>query len=227
MRRVLISAVSILAFATILTFFPSDYFTAVLLYFVLFFAVSIFIGVRTYRRGIANVQEISRGKPLMEIDEKEVDKLLEKDKALMDEYRKFARASFMPLLILPGFILLATFLFPTLPHVAETSLGASIGPTAARFISYVAIFSVFSAISMLAFKPPVVPRIVRSLKVYEAGVVIDKTLGLKAPLEVSEYKINEERRFIEFKLNNQVFRIYHRDVKELDAVLSRLLRLKQ
>jgi len=224
MRRVVISILSALAFAAVLAFFPGQYFTAVLLYFLLFFGISIFLSLRTYRQGAASAREIAKGKPLFEIDEKEVNKLLEKDKELINEYKKFARASFMPLLMLPIFLLLFTILFPTLPHLAESVLG----PYLARFLGYAAIFMLFAAISLATFKPQVMPRIVRNLRVYEAGLVIDKALGLKSPIEVSEYKVDEERKFIEFRLNNQIFRIYYKDIKELDAVLSRLLKpLKQ
>jgi uncharacterized membrane protein len=127
MNRVLISILSALGFAAILTFFPGEYFTAILLYFVLFFGISIFLGLRTYRRGMASAQEISKGKPIIEIDEKEVNKLLEKDKELMNEYKKFARASFMPLLTLPIFLVLFIILFPTLPPAAESALEPYIG----------------------------------------------------------------------------------------------------
>ncbi|MGC8994915.1 MAG: DUF2208 domain-containing protein [Pyrobaculum sp.] len=228
MRRAVLSVASILVFSAILTFFPGEYFTAILLYFVLFFGVSILMGVRSYRRGMATVQEVSKGRPIIEIDEKEVNKLLEKDKELVNEYKKMVRASFLPMLTLPLFILLATFLFPTLPPLAESALGPSIGKLPARFLSYVAVFGIFAIISMVTFKPPTAPRIVRSLKVYDAGLVIDKSLGLKAPIEVTDYKVSEERRFIEFKLNNQIFRIYYKDIKELDSVLSKLVKpLKQ
>jgi uncharacterized membrane protein len=228
MNRVLISILSALGFAAILTFFPGEYFTAILLYFVLFFGISIFLGLRTYRRGMASAREISKGKPIIEIDEKEVNKLLEKDKELMNEYKKFARASFMPLLTLPIFLVLFIILFPTLPPAAESALGPYVGIHLARFLSYAAIFLLFAAISLVTFKPQMMPRIVRNLKVYEMGLVIDKTLGLKTPVEVDDYKVNEERKFVEFKLNNQIFRVYYKDIKELDAVLSRLLKpLKQ
>jgi len=228
MKRALISILSALGFAAILTFFPGEYFTAILLYFMLFFGVSIFLGLRTYRRGMASAQEISKGKPIIEVDEKEVNKLLEKDKELINEYKKFARASFMPLLTLPIFLLLFMLLFPTLPPAAESALGPYIGTGLARFLSYTAIFLLFAAISLVTFKPQTMPRIVRNLKVYETGLVIDKTLGLKTPVEVDYYKVNEERKFVEFKLNNQIFRIYYKDIKELDAILSKLLKsLKQ
>jgi Predicted membrane protein len=135
----------------------------------------------------------------------------------------------MPLLTLPLFMVLFFALFPTLPPMVESTLGPYLGVYLARFLGYAAIFGLFAAISLVTFKPQVMPRIVRSLKVYETGMVIDKTMGLKAPLEVSEYKVNEERRFIEFKLNNQIFRIYYKDIKELNTILSKLLRqtLKQ
>jgi uncharacterized membrane protein len=228
MRRVVISILSALAFAAVLAFFPGQYFTAVLLYFLLFFGISIFLSLRTYRQGAASAREIAKGKPLLEIDEKEVNKLLEKDKELINEYKKFARASFMPLLTLPIFLLLFTILFPTLPHLAESVLGPYVGAYLARFLGYAAMFMLFAAISLATFKPQVMPRIVRSLKVYETGLVIDRALGLKSPIEVSEYKVDEERKFIEFRLNNQIFRVYYKDIKELDAVLSRLLKpLKQ
>nr|WP_287069496.1 DUF2208 family protein [Pyrobaculum sp.] len=228
MRRVLITLLSILGFSAVLTFFPAEFFTVLILYFVFFFGLSIIMGLRSYRKGVVAAQEISRGRPLIEIDEKEVNKLLEKDKELINEYKRFARASFMPLLTLPIFILLVTFLFPTLPPLAESGLGPVVGREAARFLSYVVVFGIFAVISMATFRPPVAPRIVRNLKVYEAGLVIDKSLGLKAPIEVTDYKINEERKFVEFKLNNQIFRIYYKDIKELDSILSKLVRrLKQ
>jgi uncharacterized membrane protein len=177
---------------------------------------------------MVSAREISKGKPIIEIDEKEVNKLLEKDKELMNEYKKFARASFMPLLTLPIFLVLFIILFPTLPPAAESALGPYVGIHLARFLSYAAIFLLFAAISLVTFKPQMMPRIVRNLKVYEMGLVIDKTLGLKTPVEVNDYKVNEERKFVEFRLNNQIFRVYYKDIKELDAVLSRLLKpLKQ
>lgn len=228
MKRAVLSLVSILTFSAILTFFPGDYLTALLLYFILFFGISIFMGIRSYRRGVSTVQEVSKGRPIIEVDVKEVNKLLEKDKELVKEYKRMARAWLLPMLTLPLFILLATFLFPTLPPLAESVLGPSIGALPARFLSYVAVFGIFALISMMTFKPPTAPRIVRSLKVYEAGLVIDKSLGLKAPIEVTDYKVSEERKFIEFKLNNQIFRIYYKDIKELDDVLSKLVKpLKQ
>ncbi|MEZ0319016.1 MAG: DUF2208 family protein [Pyrobaculum sp.] len=224
MRRVLISILSIVAFSAILTFFPGEYFTAIILYFLLFFGVSIAMGLRSYRKGVAAAQEVSKGKPLLEIDEKEVMKLMEKDKELIDEYKKVSRLSLMPLITLPIFIMLATVLFPTLPSLAQSTLGSYIGGTTARFLSYVAIFGIFSAISMATFKPPVFPRIVRQVRIYESGIVLDKSIGLKAPVSVESYKVNAERKFVEFKLNNQIFRIYYKDVKELDTILSKIIR---
>lgn len=228
MRRLLISLASILAFSAILTFYPGEYFTAILLYFVLFFGITIAMGLRTYRRGMATVQEISKGKPLLEIDEKEVGKIMEKDKELLAEYRRLTRSSLIPLLLLPVFMVLATVLFPTLPPLLESTAGPVIGAYPARFLAYVTIFSIFSAISMLLFKPPTMPRIVRNVKIYEGGMVVDKVVGLKAPIEVEDYTVNPERRFIQFKLNNQIFRIYYKDVKELDSILLKIIKpLKQ
>lgn len=228
MRRAIISILSVLIFAAILTFFPASYFEAILLYLILFFVISIALSYKTYRRGLTTVQEISKGKPIIEIDEKEINKLIEKDKELYKEYRKFTKASLMPLLTLPIFIILATLLFPVVPHVVESSLGPLIGTTIARFLGYVTLFGLFAIVSIPLFKLPMVPRIVRSLRVYETGIVIDKTFGFKAPLYVSEYRISEERKFIEFKLNNQIFRVYYKDIKELDNILSKLIKpLKQ
>ena len=228
MRRAVISILSALAFAAVLAFFPGEYFTALLLYFLFFFGISVFLSLRTYRQGVASAREIAKGKPLLEINEKEVNKLLEKDKELIKEYKKIVRVSFMPLLLLPIFLLLFMILSPTLPHLAESILGPYIGAYLARFLGYAAIFVLFATISLVIFKPQVVPRIVRNLKVYETGLVIDKVLGLKSPVEVNEYKVNEERKFIEFKLNNQIFRIYYKDIKELDTILSKLIKpLKQ
>jgi uncharacterized membrane protein len=221
MKRAVISILSALAFAAVLAFFPDEYFTALLLYLLFFFGISIFLGLRTYRQGVASAQEIAKGKPLLEIDEKEVNKLLEKDKELIKEYKKFARASFITL---PIFLLLFMILFPALPHLAESALEPYVGAYLARFLGYATIFVLFAAISLVIFKPQAVPKIVRNLKVYETGLVIDKVLGLKSPIEVSEYKVNEERKFIEFKSNNQIFRIYYKDIKELDAVLSKLIK---
>jgi uncharacterized membrane protein len=224
MKRAVISILSALAFAAVLAFFPGEYFTALLLYLLFFFGISVFLGLRTYRQGVAAAREIAKGKPLLEIDEKEVNKLLEKDKELVKEYKKFVRTSFMPLLMLPIFLLLFMILFPALPHLAESALEPYVGAYLARFLGYATIFVLFAAISLVIFKPQAMPRIVRNLKVYETGLVIDKVLGLKSPIEVSEYKVNEERKFIEFKTNNQIFRIYYKDIKELDAVLSKLIK---
>ncbi|MFN3804385.1 MAG: DUF2208 domain-containing protein [Pyrobaculum sp.] len=228
MRRVLISVLSTIAFAAMLTFFPGDYFTVLLLYFAIFFAISIFMGARSLKRGLAAAREISKGRPILEIDEKEIMKLMEKDKELVNEFRKFSRGAFTPLLLLPLFILIAVTLFPTLPPVAKQALGPHVGEHLALFLSYTAIFGLFTAISLALFKPPVMPRIARSVKIYEGGVVIDKNLGLKTPIEVNEYKVNIERKYVEFKLNNQIFRIYYKDVKELDGILSKIVKpLKQ
>ncbi|MEM1924867.1 MAG: DUF2208 family protein [Pyrobaculum sp.] len=228
MKRALITIPSIVIFAAMLTYFPDAYFTILILYFVVFLAISIFFGVRAYRRGVAAVNEISKGRPIIEIDEKEVNKLIEKDKELLSEFRKISRTSLIPLLTIPFFIILAAFLFPILPIVAETSLGQLLGEKLALFISYVALFGLFAIVFTLLFKPPVMPRIVRNFKIYETGVVIDKTLGLKAPIEVSEYRTNTERRFIEFKVNNQIFRVYYKDIKELNEILSKIIKpLKQ
>ena len=177
------------------------------------------------RRGsVAAAQEVSKGKPLLEIDEKEVMKLMEKDKELVNELKKVSRSSFMPFLTLPLFIVAASVLFPALPPLAESALGGYIGKAAARFLSYVLIFGIFSVISMVTFKPPVFPRIVRHVKIYEGGIVLDKSMGLRAPVTVESYKVNAERKFVEFKLNNQIFRIYYKDVKELDAFLSKIIK---
>jgi len=228
MRRLLISLASILAFSTILTFYPDEFFTAILLYFVLFFGITIALGLRTYRKGVVAVKEISKGKPLFEIDEKEIGKIMEKDKELVAEYKRLTRSTLMPLLLLPAFMVLALILFPTLPPLLESTLGPVIGVYPARFFAYVLVFSIFSAISLLLFKPPTMPRIVRNVKIYEGGMVLDKVVGLKAPIEVEEYTVNPERRFIQFKLNNQIFRIYYKDVKELDGILLKIIKpLKQ
>ncbi|MFN7105892.1 MAG: DUF2208 family protein [Pyrobaculum sp.] len=228
MRRALLTILSTVVFATVLTFFPGEYFTVFLLYFVVFFAISIFMGARSLRRGITAAREISKGKPILEIDEKETMKLMEKDKELIDEFRKFSRTAFMPLLLLPVFMLILWTLFPTLPPLAKQVLGPHIGEQFAVFLSYLAIFGLFAIISLALIKPPVMPRIARSVKIYEDGVVIDKNLGLKTPIEVNEYRVNTERKYVEFKLNNQIFRIYYKDVKELDGILSKIVKpLKQ
>lgn len=228
MKKALITISSVVVFAAMLTFFPDAYFTVLLLYFVFFLAISVFFGLRAYRRGVAAVNEISKGKPIIEIDEKEVNKLVEKDKELLTEFRKISRGTLMPLLMFPVVILFAALILPILPPLAASSLGQVIGEKAALFITYLAVFGLFAAVFTIVFKPPIMPRIVRNLKVYDNGIVIDKVLGLKAPFQVDEYKVNTERKFIEFKTNNQIFRIYYKDIKELNEILSKMVKpLKQ
>ncbi|AFA39575.1 putative membrane protein [Pyrobaculum oguniense TE7] len=228
MRRVVISVLSILAFSAVLALFPQFYLQALILYFIVFFGIAIFAGLRSYRKNLASAQEIAKGRPLLEIDEKDINKTLEKDKELLNEYKNLARKSFINFMILPLSLFVAMVLFPVLPPFVEASLKPYIGPEAGRFLGYVAIFSIFAAITTAMFRPITTPRIVRHLKVYETGIVVDKSLGLKAPIEVTDYRLNENRKFIEFKTNNQIFRIYYKDVKELDNILSRLIKpLKQ
>lgn len=222
----MISLLSVLAFAAIMAFFPGQYFTAVLLYFVLFFGISIAMGLRAYRRGTAEAREVAKGRPLLEIDEKEVNKVLEKDREITAEYRRMARASFMPMVTLPIFILAAAFLFPVVPAYVDNTLRDVVGEYAARFLGYLAVLSVFAALGLVTYRPVQMPRIARSVKVYERGIVIDKVLGLRAPVEVKGYVVNEERRFVELNLGGQIIRIYYRDVKELDSLLSKMIVLK-
>lgn len=226
MRRWAVSFLSVLAFAAVMAFFPGQYLTAVLLYFVLFFGISIAMGLRAYRRGTAEAREVARGKPLLEIDEKEVNKVLEKDKGIAAEYRKMARASLMPLFTLPIFVAAAAFLFPVVPAYVDNALRGVVGDYLATFLGYLAVLSVFAILGLATYRPVQMPRIARNVKVYERGIVIDKVLGLRAPVEVKGYVVNEERKFVELNLGGQVIRIYYRDVKELDSLLSKMVVLK-
>ena len=52
MKRALITIPSIVIFAAMLTYFPDAYFTILILYFVVFLAISIFFGMRSQRGGL-------------------------------------------------------------------------------------------------------------------------------------------------------------------------------
>ncbi len=226
MKRAILSILSAVGFAALLTLFPGDYFTVVLIYFLVFFGITMFLGIRNFRRGMAAAHDVAKGKPIIEIDEKEAMKLMEKDKELLSEFRKFSRMSLTSLFFIPVFMLAFIFLFPVLPPAFVNSIGPHVGVQFATFLGYLAIFGTLTAISLVAFKPPVIPRIARSVKIYEGGIVIDKNLGLKTPIEVSDYRVNPERKFVEFKTNNQIYRIYYKDIKELDSVLTKMLKVK-
>jgi uncharacterized membrane protein len=220
MRQGILSAALVVVFALMLTVFPGEYMAFVLAYFAIFLGLAIFLGARAYKRGVSAAAEISRGRPILEVDEKEVRKVMERDRELAGEYRKIARASIMPLLLIPAAVALAMVLFPAVPPALESALGQHVGALAARFLSYLLVFGAMSALFGKIARPVTAPRIVMSLKVYDTGLVIDGKFGLKAPLEVSEYRVSEERKFVEFRLGNQTFRVYCKNVRELDRILS-------
>ncbi|MBP1449386.1 MAG: DUF2208 domain-containing protein [Thermoproteus sp.] len=222
---------TIFGYAAVLTVLGFQYFWLVgILYVISIFVITAVVGIRTYRRGSAQAREVIKGKLLHEINEKDVNKALEKDKELQKEMKKLNRAFSMYFLSLP-ILFIGVWLFPLLQeHIVPAVSGRlepSLGHFPALYVAYVALFATFTAIFsplyIFSFRPIQFPIIATDVKIYDTGIVINKNVGLKAPLQVQEYRYTPERKFIELKIGNQIYRIYYKDIEEIHETLSKMI----
>nr|KJR73294.1 MAG: membrane protein [Thermoproteus sp. AZ2] len=233
--RVLITVASILGYAAVMAVLGPQYFWLVgLLYIASVFIVSMALGIRSYRRGSAQAKEVVRGRLLYDIGEKDVNKAMEKDKELNAELGRLNRYFMIYMLSLP-ILLIGVWLFPLLQqHIVPAVSGAlrpSLGGFLATYIGDIALFAAFTAIFsplyFFTFRPIQFPIIATDVKIYDTGIVINKTMGLRAPIEVHGYRFEPERRFIELKIGNQAYRIYHKDIEEVHEILSKMVKIRE
>lgn len=229
--RISITLGTILGYAAVMTVLGASYLWLVgLLYIASVFAITTAIGIRAYRRSSRQAKEIVRGKLLIEIGEKEVNKALEKDKELMQEMKRLNRMFMVYFMAFP-IMLVSMFFFPslqaTIVPAISSRLEPSLGGFLASYIGYVALFAtltaIFSPLYYFTFRPIQFPVIATDVKVYDTGVVINKNTGLKAPIIVQDYRYRPDRKFVEFKIGNQLYRIYYKDIEKIHEILSKMI----
>ncbi len=229
--RISVTLGTILGYAAVMTVLGMKYLWLVgLLYIASIFAITAVMGIRAYRRGSQQAREVVKGKLLFDIGEKEVNKALEKDKELMNEMKKLNRM-FMIYFISFPIMLIGIWLFPALQSAVVPAVSAKLEPSLGNFlatyIGYVALFAsftaIFSPLYYFTFRPVQFPIIATDVKVYDTGIVINKNTGLKAPITVQEYRYQPERKFIELKIGNQIYRIYYKDIEKIHEVLSKMI----
>ncbi|MGC8582425.1 MAG: DUF2208 domain-containing protein [Thermoproteus sp.] len=233
--RIAITLGTIFGYAAVLAVLGMSYLWLVgLLYVASIFVITAVMGIRAYRRGSQQAREVVKGKLLFDIGEKDVNKALEKDKELPNEMKKLNRM-FMIYFISFPIILAGIWIFPALqsavvPAVSER-LQPSLGQFLANYLGYVALFAAFTAIFSplyyFTFRPVQFPIIATDVKVYDTGIVINKNTGLKAPIPIQEYKYNPERKFIELRIGNQIYRIYYKDIDKVHEVVSKMVVIQE
>lgn len=229
--RISITLGTIFGYAAVMTVLGMKYLWLVgLLYIASIFAITTAMGIRAYRRSSRQAREIVRGKLLFDIGEKEVNKALEKDKELREEVKRLNRTFMVYFMAFP-IMLVAVFFFPALQAVIVPAISSrlepSLGSFPATYIGYVALFAsltaIFSPLYYFTFRPIQFPIIATDVKVYDTGIVINKNTGLKAPIIVQEYKYQPDRKFVELKIGNQLYRIYYKDIEKIHEILSRMV----
>ncbi|CCC82136.1 DUF2208 domain-containing protein [Thermoproteus tenax] len=229
--RLLITVGTIFGYAAVMAVLGPQYLWLVgLLYIGSVFAITTALGIRAYRRGSLQAREIVKGKLLFEINEKDTNKALEKDREFQEEMRKLNRVFMIYFMAFP-IMLIGIWLFPafqsTIVPAVSASLEQSLGRFLATYFGYVALFAAFTAIFSplyyFTFRPIQFPIIATDVKIYDTGIVINKNTGLKAPIHVQEYKYIPERKFIELKIGNQLYRIYYKDIEEVHKTLSKMV----
>ncbi|MEL9991101.1 MAG: DUF2208 domain-containing protein [Thermoproteus sp.] len=233
--RVLVTLATIFGYAAVLAVLGMKYLWLVgLLYVASIIAITAVMGVRAYRRGSQQAREVVKGKLLFDINEKDVNKALEKDKELPNEMKKLNRAFMVYFMSFP-IMLIGIWLFPYLqsavvPAVSER-LQPALGDFWASYMGYVALFAsftaIFSPLYYFTFRPIQFPIIATDVKVYDTGLVINKNTGLKAPIQIQEYRYQPERKFIELKIGNQLYRIYYKDIEKVHEVLSKMVVIQE
>ena len=229
--RVAITLGTIFGYAAVLAVLGMSYLWLVgLLYVASIFAITAFMGIRAYRRGSQQAREVVKGKLLFDINEKDVNKAIEKDKELPNEMKKLNRTFMIYFMSFP-LMLAGIWLFPALQSAVvpgvSGALQQSLGHFLSTYLGYVALFAaytaIFSPLYYFTFRPVQFPIIATDIKVYDTGIVINKNTGLKAPIQIQEYRYYPERKFIEFKMNNQIYRIYYKDIDKVHEAISKMV----
>ncbi len=230
-RMTVMYVASLLTFAALAAAFPGHYIYIIVGWIGMFFGATVIFGVRNMRRMAKAALEIRKTRQLLKLDQKDVQKAMEKDKELQAEYRSFAKQNMRMLLYMMLAMVLILTIVPTAYAVIYGGVMRLVGnDVLARFVQFVAVFGIFALVFRRVFRPPtaVFPTLVKQLEVHESGIILNGVQGYRAPLHVEYVKVNRERRFIEFKTKGsqpQRIRIYVKDPEETwKNHLSRLVK---
>ena len=211
----------VLAFSAIIALAPQYYWVVALAFLAGIIGFVVARAVAESRRTAAQLREVPSRQPLLEIDEKEVRKAMERDQEGLAREQAEARRRAAKLMLAFPIVLLFAFLFPYVIALAGEDPLMRFLATAGFFALWIlATWPIFGGFR------PAFPIIATGAKVYSDAVLIQvgrAVVGFRKPLRVRELRVVRERGFVELVLGDgRVIRLYSKNVDALADALRRL-----
>lgn len=234
----LLSVALLIIFAYLSSHFPEHLGTFFIVYFVAAMVITLIIGGRTASALVRDLEYIKKGRMLLSVGRDEVAKLRNRDKTLNDELKK------QTLLTVPQivtFFIIFTILL--IPYIRDSIIiflrnllhSYIQDPSIVNFVSFLLFYGLFTFIFQVnsLYSRKGMERLGGKLEVplfyaiTENGLLLEERIPLRAPLRISDVKVDTRRRFVEFKVKSPLggvsrFRLYYEDPRTLEAHLRRL-----
>lgn len=234
----LLSVALLIIFAYLSSHFPEHIGTFFLVYFIAAMIVTLLIGGRAASAMVRDLEYVKKGRVLLSVGRDEVIKLRSRDRALNDELKK------QTLLAVPQIITFSViFIILLIPHVRDTiimflrNLLHSYIPEEKliNFVSFLLFYGLFTLIFQInaLYSRKGIDKMGGKLEVplfyaiTENGLLLEERIPLRAPLSISDVRVDTRRRFVEFKAKSPLgamsrFRLYCEDPRTLENHLKRL-----
>jgi len=219
--QLVFTVVWVLAFSAIIAYAPQYYWIIAIGFILAIIGFAVAKAIAEGRRTLASIREAPNRQPIIEIDEKEVKKLMEKDSEHLMKEQLEARKKAARLFLAFPLILVFAMAFPYVISLAGTN-------PQARFLVTAGFFTLW----ILATRPlfggfrPVFPLIASGAKVYSDAVIIQMgrgMLGLRKPIKLKELRVVKERSFVELVMpDGRIIRLYSKNVDALAQALKQL-----
>ena len=236
-----------MVFSFISVYLPSSLVGLVFMgYFIVFMTVyAVFAGMQ-FKRILKDLEYVSDGITLFEESKEKVFQIKSRDKELLEESRLEIKKASPRLLIFFAillFIILVSYVNQVRYYIiilpCEYLKGVLLDEKLARFIVYLLFYCFLYIIQLIAFRRSGTPSlrltsfIPSQYKITDRGMILDNSYALKFPLEVTEFKVNKSRKFVEFTLKSKgstsqiisgKVRLYSSRIEELAKILKRYLK---
>ncbi|MCD6357563.1 MAG: hypothetical protein DRJ96_01590 [Thermoprotei archaeon] len=247
MRRALnvaMSAVLLLLFSFVTSYYPGYLSLMFILYIVTTLAISLAVAGRGAVRMVRDLEYVRGGKRLLHVSREVVERLRRRDRELGEELGKQHRASLVQMTVLIA--AMTVFLIPSLRDAAIMALRGvfeplGLDPKMTQFLVFLALYGVFflasNVASILSSRsleklggPLQVPAF---YTVTSRGLILEGRVPIKAPLSPLEVEVNTRRRFLELRVRSPSasglvssatsrIRLYYENPRELESYLRML-----
>lgn len=234
----LLSVALLIIFAYLSSHFPQYLWTFFMAYFIVALAATLLMGGRAASALVRDLEYVKKGKLVLSVGRDEVIRLKSRDRSLNDELRK------QTLLMVPQLLIFSiTFLILIFENIRSSiiiflrNLLSSFIPNEniLVFLSFLLFYGIFTLIFQISslYSRKEMEKIGGRLEVplfyaiTENGLLLEERIPIRAPLNISEVKVDTRRRFVEFKAKSQMggasrFRLYFEDPRTLESHLKRL-----